>query len=387
MSSKNKSKGSKHSKNKKTKIRIKNPYILTIITIIIFILTLIGIISKGKNNTVNTGMEISKSNQEYVDNETTNEWKIENENIIDENLILPNETSDNNETENEEIESNELPNPNENKINYYIKVNIRANVVNIYKTDIDGNYTVPYKAMICSTGKATPAAGKIYTMPNDKWNRSTWGAMVGGVYAQYYSRINGSILFHSVPYTKQKKSSLEYWEYDKLGTKASAGCIRLTVEDAKWIYNNCPPGTKVEFYASSDPGPFGKPTARKISNESSAVRGWDPTDPDSSNPWNNYNTNTEKNVVKNTDSNKNTTSKNITTNNSISDSTINDTTNITTNTTNNNTVNEATENVTVENKIENNNTTNTTESNETITYSNQTENTTTNDENEEQNGI
>ena len=31
----------------------------------------------------------------------------------------------------------------------------------------------------------------------------------------------------------------------KLGRRASHGCIRLTVEDAKWIYDNCPAGTTV----------------------------------------------------------------------------------------------------------------------------------------------
>lgn len=175
----------------------------------------------------------------------------------------------------------------DNEITYYIKVNNQANVVTIYTKDENGNYTVPYKAMICSIGTATPSAGNIYTIPSGKWDRWTWGQMEGGVWAQYYTRIKGSILFHSVPYTSKDKGTLEYWEYDKLGTKASAGCIRLTVQDAKWIYENCKPGTKVEFYEASNPGPLGKPVAQKIS-EDEAVRGWDPTDPDNKNPWRNY---------------------------------------------------------------------------------------------------
>ena len=185
------------------------------------------------------------------------------------------------------------------KNKYYIKINIAANVVNIYKQDDNGNYTVPYKAMICSTGKATPKAGNVYTISD----RGVWGMMVGNVWAQYYTRITGVILFHSVPYTKRNKSSLEYWEYDKLGTKASAGCIRLTVKDSKWIYDNCPAGTKVEFYSDSNPGPFGKPSAQKVSGEANNLRGWDPTDPDSSNPW--------KNVkIKNKEQTKTTTTNN-----------------------------------------------------------------------------
>lgn len=222
---------------------------------------------------------------------------------------------------------------------YYIKVNYQANVVTIYKKDNSGKYTVPYKAMICSTGSATPHSGT-YIMPSGYRSKGTWGLMVGGVYAQYYTRIVGSILFHSVPYTKQNKSSLEYWEYDKLGTTASAGCVRLTVEDAKWIYNNCPAGTQVDFYADSNPGPLGKPTAKKISDEKE-VRNWDPTDPDSRNPWKNYekkdekkenktsqnNTtaknknNTTSNVVKNNSNGVNTTKNNTSKNNTIKNNT------------------------------------------------------------------
>lgn len=164
---------------------------------------------------------------------------------------------------------------------FYIKVNYEANVVTIYIKDDEGNYTRPYKVMICSTGTSTPTSG-VYKVSD----RAKWGMMVGRVWAQYYTRISGAILFHSVPYTSKSPNTLEYWEYDKLGTTASAGCVRLTVEDAKWIYDNCKPGTQVEFYADADPGPLGKPEALKISNVSEELRCWDPTDTDVNNPWN-----------------------------------------------------------------------------------------------------
>lgn len=136
--------------------------------------------------------------------------------------------------------------------------------------------------MVCSVGEATPETGTFAI--SDKY---VWRLLEGDVYGQYACRITGSILFHSVPYTTKDKGTLEWWEYDKLGTKASLGCIRLTVEDAKWIYTNCVSGTKVEFYSSSNPGPLGKPTARKISDDVE-VRNWDPTDQDSGNPWKDY---------------------------------------------------------------------------------------------------
>ena len=54
--------------------------------------------------------------------------------------------------------------------------------------------------------------------------------------------------------------------------------------DAKWIYDNKYDIAGVTIYDSDDPGPLGKPSAPSIGG--SAYPGWDPTDPDSDNPWN-----------------------------------------------------------------------------------------------------
>lgn len=166
---------------------------------------------------------------------------------------------------------------------YYIKVNNEMNTVTVYIKDDNGDYTIPVKAMICSTGEATPQNSK-YIIGGKRW---IWRLLFGNVYGQYTTHINNNILFHSVPYIKEAKNTLEYWEYDKLGTEASLGCIRLKVEDAKWIYENCLAGSIVEFYSDSNPGPLGKPTAMKIS-EYEEYRNWDPTDSDEKNPWKNF---------------------------------------------------------------------------------------------------
>lgn len=256
-------------KNKKTLI------ILGIVLIILLAILAIIIIKVNKpNRTKEVIQEIGQVEQGKIICETTERQ----ENIVGEPPPNVDQIEEEPEEKTEEKQSK--------KPKYYIKVNNQANVVTIYTKDSNGNYTVPYKAMVCSIGTATPTGG-VYTIPGKTWDRWTWGQMEGGVWAQYYVRIKGSILFHSVPYTSKDKSTLEYWEYDKLGTKASAGCIRLTVKDAKWIYDNCSAGTQVEFYYDSNPGPLGKPTAQKISSEE-AVRGWDPTDPSSENPWKNY---------------------------------------------------------------------------------------------------
>ena len=180
---------------------------------------------------------------------------------------------------------------------YYIKVNYGAQVVTVYTKDANGKYTKPVRAMVCSTGTYTPTSGTYRTL-----GKGNWWPLMGDVYGQYSTWICDDILFHSVPYLESgDKSSLEYWAYDQLGQRVSSGCVRLTVEDAKCLYSNCPVGTQVEFYSSSNPGPLGKPSTMKISDAPANVRGWDPTDPDPNNPWPEYLKELEKEENKNED--------------------------------------------------------------------------------------
>lgn len=170
-------------------------------------------------------------------------------------------------------------NPQSNQ-DYLIKVNRTQNIVTVYTADENGQFTKPYKAMVCSVGlnNETPT-GTFKTA--DKYD---WRLLTGNVYGQYATRITERILFHSVPYYTQDKGDLESEEYNKLGQAASLGCVRLSVEDAKWIYDNCKKGTTVTIYDSSDPEPIKPPNPIKIDLNDSR-KGWDPTDPDVNNPW------------------------------------------------------------------------------------------------------
>ena len=262
----------KKRKSKKTRTRL---------LVVISILILLGILIhfNTRNKEVETSAQPMEEEQVENLNEENNVIEETVENVIDENTET-NEQDNNvtNKTTNTNVNTKNNTTP------YYIKVNYGAQVVTIYGKDSNGDYTVPVKAMICSTGTATPKSG-VYSIPG-RW---TWGALFGNVYGQYCVKITGNILFHSVPYLKKgDPASLEYWEYDKLGTAASAGCVRLKVEDLIWLYNNCANGTKVEFYSSSNPGPLGKPSAKKISSYPDYLRNWDPTDPNPNNPWKTY---------------------------------------------------------------------------------------------------
>lgn len=158
---------------------------------------------------------------------------------------------------------------------YYIQVNKGTNVVTVFKK----KNNKPYKAMICSTGHDTPV-GTFYT----PW-KAEWHELLGPSWGQYNTRITGGFLFHSVwYYTNHDKSSISVSAYNYLGNTASHGCVRLLVKDAKWIYDNCPLGTKVVIInGSSSDDPLGKPKFMKINPGS--YKGWDPTDPDPNNPY------------------------------------------------------------------------------------------------------
>ena len=133
---------------------------------------------------------------------------------------------------------------------YVIKINKQMNCVTIYEKKSSGKLK-PVKAMVCSAGNATP----IGTFPLGEKMR--WHTLNGPCYGQYCTRITRGFLFHSVWYYRRTPSSLAVKEYNKLGTTASHGCVRLMVADAKWIYDNVPSGSSVIIYNSSNPGPLG----------------------------------------------------------------------------------------------------------------------------------
>ena len=165
--------------------------------------------------------------------------------------------------------------------NYVIYVNRTQNCVTVMEKQKDGTETV-VKVMACSCGKQgheTPE-GTFRTS-----NYYEWCLMVDGSYGRYAVRFNKGILFHSVPYIEKSPDTLEWDQFNLLGENASLGCVRLSVEDVKWIYDNCKKGTQVTVYSGEEiVGGVTRPESLKI-EEDSPYRGWDPTDLTPGNPW------------------------------------------------------------------------------------------------------
>ncbi|MGL4772879.1 MAG: L,D-transpeptidase family protein [Clostridium sp.] len=96
------------------------------------------------------------------------------------------------------------------------------------------------KTMICSTGisgQDTPQG--VYEIgEKGDWFYSKQFGQGGKYWLQFYGN---DYLFHSLPF-KEDKQTVDDWT---LGKKASHGCIRLPIEDSKWLYDNITRGTKV----------------------------------------------------------------------------------------------------------------------------------------------
>ena len=175
--------------------------------------------------------------------ESTGEVNEETWNLIfnDVHVVLPNATP--------------KPTPEPTPVPFHIVVDVANQVTSVYGRDENGEYTVPVRQMLCSTGmKATPSdvGDWVLNGRHAKWCVfPTWG----NSYARYWTRINSSIAFHSPIYTAVSNTAMKIGSYNKLGQRASHGCVRLTVWDAKWIYDNIGAGTVVSIVEGMEADP------------------------------------------------------------------------------------------------------------------------------------
>ncbi|MCU6762666.1 Exoglucanase B precursor [uncultured Roseburia sp.] len=157
------------------------------------------------------------------------------------------------------------------KDSYYLYINKAKSMITAYYKD--GSYYVPYKAMVCSTGAVSSYTpnGTFLTQAKYRWHE-----LMGPSWGQWCTRIHGGILFHSVFYnSRNNNNALSVSAYNKLGSPASHGCVRVTAADAKWIYDNCKLRTTVVIYGKTGYEPLKKPSSYKLSSWHT----WDPTDP------------------------------------------------------------------------------------------------------------
>ncbi|NLG24147.1 MAG: L,D-transpeptidase family protein, partial [Clostridiales bacterium] len=130
---------------------------------------------------------------------------------------------------------------------YVLKISIAKQRVYAYAPDKNGEYTKLVRTMKCSTGRdSTPTPKGTYQASTGTGARWHYFKKFD-VWAQYAYYIQGDYMIHSVLYPS-KNGRATSGSVGALGRKASHGCVRLSVEDAKWVYNNCPNKTKIIVY-------------------------------------------------------------------------------------------------------------------------------------------
>lgn len=178
-----------------------------------------------------------------------------------------------------------------------IVVNRAACCVTIYAYDSQKKgYIIPVKTCTVSVGRDTSttsgtaglSTSSAYT-PLGSYSISSNGQAAkyslkpmnepngSVVYARWASHVVGNVYFHAIAVGSQSHFALNPTTYNKLGSAASAGCIRMTVADAKWLYDYVAVGSsvKIEKGNSKNPGPLGKEATIKVSGSIN----YDPTDP------------------------------------------------------------------------------------------------------------
>lgn len=119
---------------------------------------------------------------------------------------------------------------------YLIYVNLQNQTTEVFNGG-RGNWNLVH-SFSSATGKSnTPTPRGVYRVTG----RGSWFfSEEFGEGAKWYVQFWGDYLFHSLPMDRNKNVV-----DPTLGTPASHGCVRLKVDEAKWLYDNIPNGTTV----------------------------------------------------------------------------------------------------------------------------------------------
>ena len=135
---------------------------------------------------------------------------------------------------------------------YRVDVDIVNQIVTVYENK-DGGAIVMQG--LCSSGAedATPLGS--FKMPDKKRDgeREEWFHFRAfGGYARYATRIHYDVMFHSLLYNRPNESAINEQSVRDFGYPVSHGCIRMRTEDARFIAQNCPVGTRVNIHKDSE---------------------------------------------------------------------------------------------------------------------------------------
>lgn len=122
----------------------------------------------------------------------------------------------------------------DSKTKYFIWIDLARQLVNVFEGE-KGNWKLIH-SFVCGTGRnPTPTIRGTFEVLER-------GRQFGNkTVAKNWVRFYDSYLMHSILYNSSGKKVVD----GTLGKRVSHGCVRLSYDDSKWIYNNIPNGTTV----------------------------------------------------------------------------------------------------------------------------------------------
>lgn len=121
--------------------------------------------------------------------------------------------------------------------NWLLLVNLSSCKVGVYQGGRGSWQQVFY--WDCGPGKpSTPTVTGEFTVTGKGYSFGH------GYTCYYYTQFYGDYLFHSIKYYQGTFNVMD----GRLGVQVSNGCVRLALQNAKWLYENIPYGTKVVIF-------------------------------------------------------------------------------------------------------------------------------------------
>lgn len=154
---------------------------------------------------------------------------------------------------------------------YRIDIDLTNQICTVYGVYDNKSTKVLMSEFISSArkGHTTPTGNfKISSSNGRKAKLRTAKMSSGKSFAEFLVRFHGAKCMHTVPYSKRQTTGhVSKTEFNKLGTPASSGCVRMPWKLAHYIYTNCPVGTPVRvFKGTKGKYPAGKPKKYKATS-------------------------------------------------------------------------------------------------------------------------
>ena len=149
-------------------------------------------------------------------------------------------------------------------VSYRIDIDLTNQICTVYGVYSNKSTKALMSEFISSAkkGSTTPTGNfKITSASGGRKAKLRTAKLSGGTYAEFLIRFHGGKCMHTVPWKKRTTTGKVYKNhFNKLGTKASSGCVRMPWKLAHYIYERCPIGTPVRvFNGKAGAYPMGKP--------------------------------------------------------------------------------------------------------------------------------